>query len=247
MPRRLNIERRRKRIRHYTARRRRRSPLRRAFSFWWSAVTVTAAAAALMGAAFAKTFRAPGSWRSVSGPMPASLAVLHASEEAVASLIRMGNVRRQTLALSNADIGISLVPLLPEPRRSAGGRPPAAPAAAPKAPLAEPPRTLPQAFALEEVPALAAPKGTLFRPDARLRVADFRCAMPKAPSGTSAGVARFWVALDGAGRPETVLRLSPKGAESPWLKQVRLAVLAGQGSGTAAGMATVAWGEEVAP
>ena len=41
MARNLNIERRRKLIRHYQAMRRRRSPVRRAFTYWWGSALLS--------------------------------------------------------------------------------------------------------------------------------------------------------------------------------------------------------------
>lgn len=223
MPRRLNIERRRKRIRHYTARRRRRSPVRRALAYWWGAVAIGAVAALLFGAmAFDFPTRRP---------------------------VRQTRPRRRpglclvlATALSDREIGISLAPRLPEPiPRTPPPLPPF-----PKTALAARDegaggKLLPafMGAAERQAPERATPLRARFA--ATLSAVGFRVEVWPAPRKESMGMARFWLSLDAEGRPETVLRLAPKGAESDWLRTLRTALFAGCGEASAQGIVTVTW------
>ena len=111
MSRRLNIERRRKRIRHYRAQRRRRSPAWRALLFWWAPALVCL----LAGLALAQTVRAfllrPGeqltaTWTPPEAREPGLGMVWATADEAEALRRRLGNVRRRAGALMDADIGL---------------------------------------------------------------------------------------------------------------------------------------------
>lgn len=241
MPRRLNIERRRKRIRHYTALRRRRSPVWRALTYWWGTAVVGAAAALMLGAmAFDFSSRRPARRER---PRPrAGLSLIVATAEEVSGVVRTGNARRLATALSDKDIGISLAPRLPEP----------------------PPQTLPPLPPLSETARVARggeDEGVALLPDvmgalsntppgatkplrarfaATLSAAAFQVGAWPEPSGAP-GMARFWLSLDSEGRPETVLRLLPKGAESDWLRALRTALSAGRGKAGAQGLVTVTW------
>lgn len=245
-PRRLNIERRRKRIRHYTARRRQRSPVRRAFVYWWSTAVIGASAILLLGeVALGFATRRPS---NATRALPrAGLGFIIATAEEVSGIVRTGNARRLSTALSDADIGISLAPNLPEPSR----REPS-----PLSPLPEP--TLEATAEHGQVAVALLPSFTdsiggkskeasrdpviRTRMDAGLVSAGFAVkTWPAVPIGKEDGAARFWLTLDAEGRPETVLRLSPKGAEDVWFRQLRMALAAGRGDREASGIVTVLW------
>lgn len=241
MPRRLNIERRRKRIRHYTARRRRRSPVRRALAYWWGAVAIGAVAALLFGAmAFDFPTRRPV--RQTRPRRRPGLCLVLATAEEVSGVVRTGNARRLATALSDREIGISLAPRLPEPiPRTPPPLPPF-----PETTLAARDegaggKLLPafMGAAERQAPERATPLRARFA--ATLSAVGFRVEVWPAPRKESMGMARFWLSLDAEGRPETVLRLAPKGAESDWLRTLRTALFAGRGEASAQGIVTVTW------
>lgn len=238
MARRLNIERRRKRIRHYRAQRRRRSPAWRALLFWWAPALIVAVAALALAQAVAAFVGRPGAGPAARYALPRpSLGLVAATAAQAEELRRLGNVRRLAGALGDADIGISLAPRLPEPdplplgplgalpRPRAAGRGVGAAALPPAA---------------EALAAAPAPREARVRPSAALAEAGFRARLPR-PEGRGRCV--FWVELDAAGRVATAARFEPAGAETPALRQVRDALLAGRGRGAAQGFVTVAWDE----
>lgn len=247
MARNLNIERRRKLIRHYQAMRRRRSPVRRAFTYWWgtlllSALTVGALATTVHGwcaegrvtrAEGAKPLRAPG------------LQLRLASATQVAELMRLGNARRSAMALSDREVGITLDGALPEPE-PLGGKPLAplvlevAIAGAQEAQAT----LLPPAYAGPEAASDArAEKARAFEVTLDTALAEAGFPAPEAPALVEGpGRAVFQVALDGVGRPESVLRLAPAGEESADLRRLRLALSAQRGArGPAEGLVICRW------
>ncbi len=246
MPRRLNIERRRKRIRHYTARRRRRSPVRRALTYWWGTLAVGVPTALMRGGvAFGFATRRPF---VVARPLPqAGLSLIVATEAEVSGIVRTGNARRLATALGDTDIGISLAPSLPEPAPIAPPPlPPPAGVPTREAGPGEAALALLPAFA-EAAPAKAGKAqgiGTQARIDAALAEVGFAVGGWPVSDGQTTGSAWFWLELDAEGYPETVLRLSPTGAENHWLRQLRTALSAGRGNGGARGTVTVVWGPE---
>ena len=96
---------------------------------------------------------------------------------------------------------------------------------------------MPAAEALAGAPA---PREAGVRLSAALAEAGFRASAPR-PEGRGRCV--FWVELDAAGRVATAARFEPAGAETPALRQVRGALLAGRGHGAAQGFVTVVWDE----
>lgn len=241
MPRRLNIERRRKRIRHYTARRRRRSPVRRALTYWWGAAVIGVAAALMFGAvAFDFVAWRP---RAAARDLPrAGLCLLSATAAEVSGVVRSGNARRLAAALSDRDIGISLAPGLPEP--SSRVLPPLPPLPSPAVGREKGEGCV--AFLPAFMGEAGAGQGNGAEPlrvwaSPALSAAGFRVGAWPAPDGMASGAARFWLSLDAEGLPETVLRLAPKGEESDWLRALRTALFAGRGKERAQGTVTVAW------
>lgn len=241
MPRRLNIERRRKRIRHYTARRRRRSPVRRALAYWWGTVAIGAVAALMFGAmAFDFLARRPA--RQAPPRRRPGLCLVSATAEEVSGVVRTGNARRLATALSDREIGISLAPRLPEPTpRTPPPLPPLPETALAVHGEGEEGKLLPAFMDAAAGVAPMAGEPVRARSAATLAAAGFRVGAWPALRTGPAGVARFWLSLDAEGRPETVLRLAPKGAENDWLRALRMALFAGRGKAGAQGIVTVTW------
>lgn len=247
MSRRLNIERRRKRIRHYTARRRRRSPVHRAFLFWWGTVLLLLATAAVL--ALLLTLRHAA--RPAAAPAerwqlpPSSLQLIYASEEEVAEALRMGNARRSARAMSDADIGISFEMTLPEPARLV---------LKPFPPLTRERSALPEdRVAAANLPPMAAAGQTgeaaapALRCTPALRAVNYAPQVRAQPDAASRGSAVFAVSLDASGRVQHVLRLSPAGEETAWLRTVRLALLRSSGTAAASGHVTIIWNTKDLP
>lgn len=243
MPRRLNIERRRKRIRHYTARRRRRSPVRRALTYWWGTVAIGVATALVFGM-MAFDFLARRPMRQECPRRRPGLSLILATAEEVSGVVRTGNARRLATALSDREIGISLAPRLPEP---APRIPPPLPPLSETTPVARGERdegcsllpTFMGTTAEKQAPESTASLQVRFT--STLSAVEFRVGSWPTPHKEPAGMARFWLSLDAEGRPETVLRLTPQGAESDWLRALRTALFAGRGKTGAQGFVTVTW------
>lgn len=248
MSRRLNIERRRKRIRHYTAKRRRRSPVHRAILFWWGTVLLLTATAILFGLIFAlRNLGRPGEGAASRWLLPpAGLQLIYASEAEVAEALRMGNARRSARAMSDADIGISFAMRLPEPERLK---------LKPLPPLPESLRVLrPARPAAANLPPLAGtpaqPAGAetvTLRTERTLTEAGYAPQIRQQPEKDERGSAVFSVYLDDSGRALHVFRLSPAGDETPWLKAVRLALLQTRGTAAASGRVTIIWNTKDLP
>ncbi len=248
MARRLNIERRRKRIRHYAARRRRRSPLRRAILFWWSSIVVLGVTLLFLAKltvelAFYDVGKRPTEAYRLP---PATLQLVYASQAEINERLRMGNARRIAVAMSDADIGLSLDVSLPEP--------------SPLTTKALPPLTLnynkqnavalssgellPRAYTPEEAADAERIKVTVS--DDLVKVKYALGTLPECPKDEPAGRAVFWVRLDDNGRPETVLRVSPLGEETPWQRALRVHLGACTGTAWARGRITIYWTAEEA-
>lgn len=238
MARRLNIERRRKRIRHYTAKRRLRSPLHRAVLYWWGPLLLFAVTAALLVGPLVRAFdrenRVGVGFGRAFFP-PSGLRLVRASEADVAEVIRAGNVKRLADALSDEDVGISM------------DLPVAATRALPRLPLIEPrkptarPGSLPYAAfipkAMEPAPeSVGSAGGLLLQVDGALgRVAFATDAVGSDVHTAEALNALFEVALDDDGRVMAVFRIRPAGEETETLRRLRRLLEHGHGNGAASG------------
>lgn len=243
MARRLNIERRRKRVRQYTARRRRRSPVRRAFSYWWGTGLLLLLTFAVMGPLTARVLTTMGAPEAPEHYQlqPAGLRLVQVPAEAIAKAVRQGSVKRQTAALDDAEIGLSLAAKAPEP------------AVMPVAPLSPMPFSkgetrevtsvvefLPEADVGQEVD-VADSSPVVVRMDAALEKAGFTLrSLPKPPAG-SRGWVIFRVELDANGNAETVLREAPGGEETAWLRELRMTLAFGKGTRACRGFCHIIW------
>lgn len=245
MSRRLNIERRRKRIRHYTARRRRRSPVHRAVLYWWGTVlllTVTGVVLALL--LLLRNLGRPGCGPETKWRLPAaSLRLIAVPEQAVAEALRMGNVRRSARAMSDADIGISFAMPLPEPAPLQLRSLPPLPSELPVRVPERPGMNLPPLFS----GAVAGGVPVALRPEPALTAAGYLPSRPPQPESGTCGSALFSVHLDETGRAVHVFRLAPAGEETPWLRSVRLMLLRTRGTAAASGRITVVWNTKDLP
>lgn len=243
MARNLNIERRRKQIRHYQARRRRRSPLRRAFIFWWGALTVSVVTLWALAETVEGFFRREAVAQRVEArcqPVEDALRIYYIPRPAMEEIKRMGNVRRRPKEMRDEEVGLSLAPVLPEPKPLPQVHfAPLVGKVAETAP--EPLRILPQMTRQT----VLAPTRLRFSPDEPLVAVDFRPAVGDLPMmGDRAGVAEFWVTLRADGWPESVLRLAPRGEETPWLRALRTRLNGTRGQRAAAGRVKVIWTPE---
>lgn len=247
MSRRLNIERRRKRIRHYTARRRRRSPVRRAILFWWgTALLLVLLGGALVQLLALRAFWHPGSGAEMRWRLPqATLSLIYASEADVAEALRMGNTRRSARAMSDADIGISFEMPLPEPQPIA------------LKPLPPLPTTLADSdqkgCALVTLPPMyhgdgeSDPPAVIVRTAGTLTAVGYEPKMVLKPEPDTRGTATFAVELDDAGHVVHVLRLTPSGEETPRLKMLRKILTRTRGTAAATGHVTFTWNTKDLP
>ncbi|MGN1325284.1 MAG: hypothetical protein ACI4YA_02945 [Candidatus Spyradenecus sp.] len=241
MARNLNIERRRKLIRHYQAMRRRRSPVRRAFTYWWASALLTVITCGVLALAVLGLWRRlqQGATQSERWALPAPGLTLHlASAQEVAKLQRQGNARRAAMALSDREVGISLAGKLPEPRPLGGkSLPELALSISVGAAGIDPEDLLPSCY----TPPAAVESRTVQVAES-LRLAGYAPHFPREAAPTGRGQAIFQVSLDAQGRAETVLRLAPAGAETELLRALRFGLSAQQGTcGPAEGLVICRW------
>ena len=239
---RLNLERRRKRIRHYLQQRRRRSPFHRAFTYWWSTAVLGTVTLLMLGSAVPGLPGCTPHHPVLDRPpeaRAAGLTLIHASEKDISAIVRQGNVHRIALALSDQDIGISLTPPLPPlPPVSPHSVDVYAPIRHRPGAIAPPPPTLPPAYEPKTRPA-ASPTLSILT-DAALKSAEFCPEMPETPvlNRVLAGLrspAEFTIELDRQGLPVTVLRRSPEGDETEALRLLRSHLLTLRGRRAARG------------
>lgn len=239
MARRLNIERRRKRIRHYTAKRRLRSPLHRALLFWWGPLLLLTVTALLLAGPLVTSLGKSASLGQRFGelylPGP-GLRLVRAAAADVAEVIRAGNVKRLAVALSDSDVGISMA--LPEIADSPAAR----------LPLVMPERLADRNSGLSPTAFLPAGSAADMAPEAsragmRLRVGHTLGAADYAPEVSDAvwaeaavAEALFEVVLAEDGRVAAVFRLRPAGAETEGLRKLRMLLEHGRGSRAASGL-----------
>ncbi|MDO5462983.1 MAG: hypothetical protein Q4F99_05830 [bacterium] len=243
MSRKLNIERRRKRIRHYTARRRQRSVVRRAFSYWWSTVLV------LLFVLFALAHTMIWFYPRATADQ-ATFALPHAresmryvSKEEINAFLTKGTFQQTSQLLSDEDVGISLNIAIPE-----------VPAYRPQ-PFGESPQLpdekrsflslhlLPNAYT-DEMALNRKPVPTcthVLSPS--LIAAGYAFTLPSLPHDRVED-ATFLIETNAQGNVESVLRLQPKGAESDVLRKVRFALQKGSAKGATEGTIHFQWRKE---
>lgn len=220
--------------------------MRRAILYWWGTVVLLSVTAVVIGLLFAlRHLVRPGNgpaekWRL---PQP-GLRLIYASESAVAEALRMGNARRSAHAMRDADIGISFDMVLPEPEPLKLNPLPPLPVSA----LAEPVEETP----IAKLPALySASAGTLdalsLRTAGELTAAGYAPRIRPAPPPNDRGTATFFVRLDETGRPLHVLRLSPSGGETDWLRTLRITLTRTRGTAAAFGQVTIVWNTKDLP
>lgn len=243
MSRKLNIERRRKRIRHYNARRRQRSVMRRAFSYWWSTVLVLL----FVLFALANTMiwfypRATVDKGTFSLPK-ARESIRYVSKEEIDAFFTKGTFQQTSHLISDEDVGISLKIDIPE-----------VPTYIPQ-PLGEfptPPNEktsllslnlLPKAYtddialSLKTVPTF----NQVLSPS--LISAGYTFTLPSPPQDYVED-ATFLIQTNDKGTVDSVLRLLPKGSESDFLRKVRLALQKGTTQGATEGTIHFQWRKE---
>jgi hypothetical protein len=239
MSRKLNIERRRKRIRHYHARRRQRSLFRRLFSYWWSTVILLL----FVATAVVNVFTWVQSQKycpSQAFLLPPERESLHyISNEELKAFLSRGTLQHTSRLISDADVGISLdldIPeIIPFEVQSLG--------AFPTPPLESPSlaaaHLIPDAYDDHFAPTpLTSEFNTLCSPS--LIDAQYTFTLPEMPEN-DAGEAIFVVQTATDGKVETILRLSPSGQETPFLRQLRLALLNGSAKRDANGTIRLQW------
>jgi hypothetical protein len=209
-----------------------------AFSFWWGPVLICGLSfAGFIATAVKLSYKHPAVI-----PLPeAGLYMVHATAKVVEQLQRVENVRRQALALSDAEVGISLDAELPDPLAHVGK------AVAFDAEIAPEPEVydrgtdayLPQMY----TPRVGLPCGMslVFVADAALTERAFTATLPYFQDQPQFEEARFQVVLNETGHVIEILRFAPAGAETTQLRQVREALLKGYGNGPASGEIRVFW------
>lgn len=240
MSRTLNIERRRKRIRHYHARRRQRSAWRRAFSYWWSTALILVFV--FLATTNTVIWFYPRATDTISNfALPEAKESIHyASREAIRAHLTRGTFQQTSKILSDDDIGISLdhpLPTLPPyTPKPLGALPTLKQAMPPLSALHIVPKAYRAEFTSKQkvVPALT----THLSPT--LKLAHYTFTLPTPPDDF-VGDATFLIESNAEGKVETVLRLAPTGAESEFLSRVRLALLGGLTQKAAQGTLRLQW------
>ena len=173
-------------------------------------------------------------------PAP-GLHVVYVTQEQLNAVMREETIRRIAHALSDEDVGISLVQALPEPQKR-----PLKPIVIPMIPtqsqhnLKDSTRYLPPAWRTEEQPAVANVSVWGFA-DAALRASAYQFTLPQEVENAEGAMADFWIRLNASGYVVEVLRFAPQGAETPWLTTLRKALLAGRGVSAAQGRVRIYW------
>jgi hypothetical protein len=240
MSRKLNIERRQKRIRHYHARRRQRSLLRRAFSYWWSTTLILI----FVILAVSNTFLWLRSQRLHAPPsftLPKARESVHyVPREEIQAFLSRGVLQHASRLLSDQDVGLSLEHALPElpqycPR--------------PLGDFPQPQQVKPSLSSMLLVPSCYTTdfNKKAYNPPTynqafseALQEAGYTFLLPVLPEN-EAGEATFFVQISADGKVDSVLKISPQGQESPFLRQLRLALLKGTAQGEASGTIRFQW------
>ncbi len=209
-----------------------------AFSFWWGAVLICV----LVAAGFAETAVTLSYKHVPVSPLPEpGLYLVQMTAEEVARLQRAENVRRQAAALSDADVGISLDAVLPEPLMRLDQ--PESFAMVALAPTEAEPRAadayLPASYEVGAVRPIG--QGIEWSVNDALKACTFTVALPYFQGPPQFEEARFRVVLNNTGHVIEVLRFEPAGVETTQLRQVREALMKGHGTGPASGEIRVFW------
>lgn len=209
-----------------------------AFAFWWGPALICG----LLVAGFAETAMTLSYKHVVMSPLPdPGLYVVQMTAAEVERLQRAENVRRQASALSDADVGISLDAVLPEPLM--WSEQPMSFTRGASATSAVDSRAadsyLPASY--EVGSAYPIGQGMEWSANAALKACTFTVALPYFQERPQFDEARFRVVLNNTGHVIEVLRFEPAGAETTQLRQVREALLKGHGTGPASGEIRVFW------
>lgn len=243
MSRKLNIERRRKRIRHYNARRRQRSLLRRAFSYWWSTLAILI----FVISALANTMI----WFYPRAKAPVASFVLPKAQESVYYISRdeinafLANENFQQVAhpISDKDVGILLELTLPTiPAYVEQPLPPLPQPQSEKTKLSDM-RLLPKAYTPKPTMAETSTITVKEILDPSLKAANYTFTLPTPPTDDVAN-ATFFIQSNEKGEIETVLCLAPEEKESEFLATVRRALQQGTTQGAAHGTIHLKWRKE---
>ncbi len=248
MARRLSIERRQKRYRQYAAHLRKRSRVRQAVLYWWSPLLLIAIVGLLLTTTLWQSiyrwtplYRQPQEKRAHYLPI-AGLRLVHASSDAIAAIIRTGNINRQTLSLSDDDVGISLQAPLIEPRY------PSTSSFNPLILVGQTKRStlstlhLPQKIYRHTPPP---PRTITVTCDTALTQSNYSPTFERWTKEELAnmqpGTARYQVTLDAKGLPILILRLAPIGQETVDLRKIRTILEQTRGKHAVTGELTITW------
>ena len=217
----------------------RRSKRRRksVIAYWWGPTLLAVlVSAGLLSVAFKLPSRVKKPLQSLPQP---SLQVIYVTEATVNRLQRDENVRRQAMALSDEEVGISLTPLLPEPVKRVRKGVASAVVSAPDSSEMEitPDRLLPPMRDAEQVHTFE--KGVKWVADEALMQSKFKVTFSSLSEEDTAEYACFQVQLNDTGHVVEVLRFEPMGPETPWVKHVRESLLMGLGKSAATGVIRV--------
>ncbi len=189
----------------------------------------------LPAVALSERWRLPGS----------GLQIVEVSPTVIAGLRRMGNARRAASALSDEDVGLRLSTQLPEPE-SAAREVLSSLHAKPSLQSHHECNMMGLLPAMEPTETKSL-QGTRVMMDMALKSAGFRLekgSQTPMVSSTSSGWATFLVVLNEDGGIDSLLRMEPRGRETPWLRSVRKMLATGCGRKAALGFVKVTWSKE---
>jgi hypothetical protein len=214
----------------------RRSKRRRksVIAYWWGPILLAIlVSAGLLSVAFKLPRRVEKPAQSLPQP---SLQVVYVTEAMVNRLQRNENMRRQAMALSDEEVGISLTPLLPEPAKRT--RKEVVTAVVSISDSSEkgvsPDTLLPPMRDTEQVHTFET--GVKWVADDALTQSQFKVTFSPLSTEDSTDYACFQVQLNDAGHVVEVLRFEPTGSETAWVKHVRESLLMGLGKSAAMGV-----------
>lgn len=206
-------------------------------AYWWAPFLVCVVPLAGIFAVAFPSFRPQSSVHKALPPP--GIYWVSVSAERVQELVKAETVRRRARALGDEDVGISLATTLPEPAPRERQTVVSDLSAISFAVTSETPSIdfLPPSYREQVV--LLESDTLQVRMDEALSSCAFQVRLPSLESGASDEPLIFRVRLNAHGATEEVLRLSPNGKETPWMRAVRQAVSAGRGEGAAEGILSV--------